>query len=111
VYGDLWDWGRGKFTGICDTKGEGCKANWARAAAARCARRRVLIVNTGTEDDLVAAFASLAEQRVSALLVGSDAFFWAVRDQVISLGDSNSLSGKQGRHIRRAVELRPRSHG
>jgi putative tryptophan/tyrosine transport system substrate-binding protein len=53
--------------------------------AARTLGVRVLIVNTGTEGDLAAAFSSLAEQRVSALLIGSDAFFWAVRDQVISL--------------------------
>jgi putative tryptophan/tyrosine transport system substrate-binding protein len=46
---------------------------------------RVLIVNTGTAGDLAAAFASLAEQRVGALLIGSDAFFWAARDQIISL--------------------------
>jgi putative tryptophan/tyrosine transport system substrate-binding protein len=54
-------------------------------AAAHMLSVRVLIVNTGTEGDLVAAFASLAEQRVGALLIGSDAFFWVVRDQVVSL--------------------------
>jgi hypothetical protein len=27
----------------------------------------------------------LAEQQVGALLIGSDAFFWAIRDQIISL--------------------------
>jgi putative tryptophan/tyrosine transport system substrate-binding protein len=54
-------------------------------AAARALAVRVLIVNTGAEGDLPAAFASLAEQRIGALLIGSDAFFWAARDQVISL--------------------------
>jgi putative tryptophan/tyrosine transport system substrate-binding protein len=53
--------------------------------AARALGVRVLIVNTGTAGDLAAAFASLAEQRVGALLIGSDAFFWAARDQIISL--------------------------
>jgi putative tryptophan/tyrosine transport system substrate-binding protein len=45
----------------------------------------MLIVNTGTEGDLATAFASLAKQHVGALLIGSDALFWATRDQVISL--------------------------
>jgi putative tryptophan/tyrosine transport system substrate-binding protein len=44
-------------------------------AAAHTLGVRVLIVNTGTEGDVVATFASLTEQRVGALLIGSDALF------------------------------------
>jgi len=54
-------------------------------SAARTLGVRVVILNAGTENDLAAAFATLAEQRVGALLIGSDAFFWAARDQIISL--------------------------
>jgi putative tryptophan/tyrosine transport system substrate-binding protein len=54
-------------------------------AAAHTLGVRALIVSTGSEGDVVAAFASLTEQRVGALLIGSDAFFWAVRDRIISL--------------------------
>jgi putative ABC transport system substrate-binding protein len=54
-------------------------------SAARTLGVHVLILNAGTESDLAAAFVTLAEQRVGALLIGSDAFFWAARDQIISL--------------------------
>jgi len=54
-------------------------------SAARTLGVRVVILNAGTESDLAAAFATIAEQRVDALLIGSDAFFWAARDQIISL--------------------------
>jgi hypothetical protein len=46
--------------------------------------RRPAGCDTGTEGNLAAAFASLAEQRVGALLVRFDAFCRGARDQVIS---------------------------
>jgi len=46
---------------------------------------RVLVLNGGTESDIAAAFATLVEQQVSALLLGADNFFNTARHQIISL--------------------------
>jgi putative tryptophan/tyrosine transport system substrate-binding protein len=46
---------------------------------------RVLVLNGATESDIAAAFATLVEQHVSALLIGADSFFNAVRQQIMSL--------------------------
>ena len=46
---------------------------------------RVLVLNGGTESDIAAAFATLVEQQVSALLISNDTFFYAARHQIISL--------------------------
>jgi putative ABC transport system substrate-binding protein len=54
-------------------------------SAAQALRVRLQIINAGTPSDVAASFAILAEQGVGALLIGSDAFFVAARDQIISL--------------------------
>jgi putative ABC transport system substrate-binding protein len=54
-------------------------------SAARGLGVRVLVLNGGTESDIAAGFASLAEQRAGALLISADTFFYAARDQIISL--------------------------
>jgi putative tryptophan/tyrosine transport system substrate-binding protein len=54
-------------------------------SASRLLGVRVQFINGGTESDIAAAFATLVEQQAGALLVGSDFFFWAVRDEIISL--------------------------
>ena len=46
---------------------------------------RVLVLNGGSESDIAAAFATLVEQQVSALLISADTFFTAARQQIISL--------------------------
>jgi putative ABC transport system substrate-binding protein len=46
---------------------------------------RVLVLNGGTESDIAAAFATLVEQQVSALLISADAVFQTVDHQIISL--------------------------
>ena len=46
---------------------------------------RVLVLNGGTENDIAAAFATLVEQQVSALLVSADSLFYAALHQIISL--------------------------
>jgi hypothetical protein len=43
--------------------------------AARTIRQQVLILNAGTERELEAAFAVLAEKRVGAPIIGADSFF------------------------------------
>jgi putative ABC transport system substrate-binding protein len=46
---------------------------------------RMLVLNGGTENDIAAAFATLVEQQVSALLISADSFFYAAPHQIISL--------------------------
>ena len=46
---------------------------------------RVLVLNGGSESDIAAAFATLVEQQVGALLISADSFFYAARHQIISL--------------------------
>jgi putative tryptophan/tyrosine transport system substrate-binding protein len=46
---------------------------------------RVLVLNGGTESDIAAAFATLVEQKVSALLMSGDSFFATARQQILSL--------------------------
>ena len=50
--------------------------------AARVLGARVLVLNGGTESEIAAAFATLVEQQVSALLLSADSFFYAARDQI-----------------------------
>ena len=46
---------------------------------------RVLVLNGGTESDIAAAFATLVEQQVGALLISADSFFYAASHQIMSL--------------------------
>jgi putative tryptophan/tyrosine transport system substrate-binding protein len=54
-------------------------------SASRVLGVRVLLLNAETESDIAAAFATLIEHGIRALLIGSDAFFVTARDQIISL--------------------------
>ena len=45
----------------------------------------MLVLNAGTESDIAAAFATLVEQQVSALLISADSFFATASRQIISL--------------------------
>jgi putative tryptophan/tyrosine transport system substrate-binding protein len=54
-------------------------------SAARVLGVRVLVLNGGTESEIAAAFATLVEQQVSALLMSADSFFYAARNQITSL--------------------------
>src|SRR5207302_3695537 len=53
--------------------------------AARDLGLRLLVLNGGSDEDIEAAFASLARQAVAALLVGADPFFDTRRDRLIAL--------------------------
>jgi putative ABC transport system substrate-binding protein len=61
------------------------------ASAARVLGVRLLILNAATASDIVAAFATLAEQQAGALLLGADPFFFAARDQIISLAAHHAV--------------------
>jgi ABC-type uncharacterized transport system substrate-binding protein len=59
--------------------------------AARALGWQVRILNAGSEPDIDAAFATLAEQRISALLVGADPFFSSERVKIVALAARHAL--------------------
>jgi putative tryptophan/tyrosine transport system substrate-binding protein len=54
-------------------------------AAARAIGTRTLVLNAGSERDFETVSATLAEQRVGALLVSADPFFTARRQPIVAL--------------------------
>jgi putative ABC transport system substrate-binding protein len=54
-------------------------------AAAQSLGLQAYVLNTSTEGDLDAGFASLAQLRVGALLIGPDPFFTSRRDKIVAL--------------------------
>jgi putative tryptophan/tyrosine transport system substrate-binding protein len=54
-------------------------------AATRAVAQRLVILNGGTDEEIDASFASLAQQKVGALLIGSGPFFDPRREQLIGL--------------------------
>jgi len=60
-------------------------------AAARTLERNIHIVSAGSESDLEPVFATLIEQRASALLVSTDSFFTSQRDRLVALAVRHAL--------------------
>jgi putative tryptophan/tyrosine transport system substrate-binding protein len=60
-------------------------------AAARTSGRGLRLLNASTESDIEVAFESLVQQRLSALLVGTDTFFYSRRDQLVALAARHSI--------------------
>ena len=60
--------------------------------AARSLGLQLSVLQAKTEREIDAAFAALAKQRVRALLVGNDGFFFARREQFASLCTQNSVA-------------------
>jgi putative ABC transport system substrate-binding protein len=54
-------------------------------AAARAIAQQIVIVEAGSDGELDAAFAALAQRRVGALVVAADQFFTVRREQIIAL--------------------------
>jgi putative ABC transport system substrate-binding protein len=54
-------------------------------SAARLLGVRLIMLNGGTEHDIASAFKAISEQQIGALLIGSDIFFFAARNQIVSL--------------------------
>ena len=59
--------------------------------AARNLGQRVIVFNGGTDEQIDAAFASLAQNRVGSLLVGADPFFDPRRDRLIALAARHAV--------------------
>ena len=53
--------------------------------------QQIVVLHAGTERDLDTAFATLAQQRVDALLVGADPFFASQRAQLIALTQTHAV--------------------
>jgi hypothetical protein len=59
--------------------------------AARALGQKLVVLNGGSDEDIDAAFASLAQQQAGALLVGSDPFFDPRRDRLIALAARHAV--------------------
>jgi putative ABC transport system substrate-binding protein len=52
----------------------------------------VYIAHASTEDDIEAVFASLAQKKISGMLVGADAFLFSHRDRLVRLATLYSIA-------------------
>ena len=59
--------------------------------AARALGQKILVLDGGSDDKIQAAFAALASQHVSALLVGADPFFDTRRDRLVALASQHRI--------------------
>jgi ABC-type uncharacterized transport system substrate-binding protein len=59
--------------------------------AAHTIGQAILVLGASNESDLPAVFATLAERRARALLVGNDVFFNSRRDQLVALATRDSV--------------------
>jgi putative ABC transport system substrate-binding protein len=61
-------------------------------AAGDTLRKKLVVVKAGTEEDLNIAFATLVREKVEAVLVETDPFFLARREQIVSLTARHALA-------------------
>ena len=59
--------------------------------AARSLGLQLVVLSAGTENDIDAAFATLVQQRANALLVNTDSFFLARRNQFVALAARHAV--------------------
>jgi putative ABC transport system substrate-binding protein len=60
-------------------------------SVARTSGRALRLLNASTESDIEAVFATLVQQRLGALLVGTDTFFYSQRNQLVALAARHSI--------------------
>src|SRR5262249_16530547 len=63
----------------------------AAQTAATALGRQIVVLNASSESELDAAFASMAQQRIRALLGASDHFLFNRRDQIVTLGARHGI--------------------
>jgi putative ABC transport system substrate-binding protein len=59
--------------------------------AARALGHKLFVASASSEPEINAAFAALVQERVGALLVGSDVFFYSRRDQIVALAARHAI--------------------
>jgi putative ABC transport system substrate-binding protein len=59
--------------------------------AARAMGVKLRVLKAGTESEIDAAFASLVELHVDALVISNDPFFWSLRDRFVTLADRHAV--------------------
>jgi len=64
--------------------------------AARALGIKLSVVKASGENDLAQAFATLSEQRVSALIVGADPLWFGLRNQIIALAEQHKTPAVYG---------------
>jgi ABC-type uncharacterized transport system substrate-binding protein len=70
--------------------------------AARTLDIRLLVLNASTAREIDEAFATMAQQKIGALLAGADAFFYAQRHQLVTLAARYRIPALY--HARESVE-------
>jgi putative ABC transport system substrate-binding protein len=61
-------------------------------AAARCLGQQIVVLNASSERDIETAFATVVQQHVGAILVGSDPFFMDRRNQLVGLAATHAVA-------------------
>ena len=54
-------------------------------------RHKLLVVKASNEQEIDAAFATLAQERAGGLMVGNDVFFYSRREQIVALAARHAL--------------------
>jgi ABC-type uncharacterized transport system substrate-binding protein len=60
-------------------------------AAATTLRQQIIILTASNEPEIDSAFAILAQQRIGALIVSPDAFFFSRRDKIVALAAHHAI--------------------
>jgi putative tryptophan/tyrosine transport system substrate-binding protein len=60
-------------------------------AAAQALGHELLVANASSEREIDAAFATLAQRHIGALLVGNDVFFYSRREQIVALAARHAM--------------------
>jgi hypothetical protein len=55
--------------------------------AARRLNLKLVVLNASTEREIDAAFATVAQQQIGAVVIGSDPFLFSRREQIVQPGD------------------------
>jgi putative ABC transport system substrate-binding protein len=59
--------------------------------AARRLNLKLVVLNASTEREIDTAFANVAQQQVSAVVVGADPFLFSRREQIVSLASRHAI--------------------